>query len=223
MWRLTLLTFLTLAQLIWALEFTRHTQTVEVTPDQSTIHVDYAFSNPTKHKIDIAKIDAPCTCLSATLLDKEKLANKSTSIKPGAKGYVRATLDIGNFKGQLNKKLIVWTNEKGAPPQVLNLNVKVPSLVTAIPKSLSWKKNVKASQKEFSIIVSDSKPYKIISHKASNKNFKYQLTTEKEGYAYKLTVTPTNTKTPCFAAIELTTDSTEPRYQKIHCYLSIKP
>ena len=101
--------------------------------------------------------------------------------------------------------------------------LKVPYLIAAYPRSVSWKRGEAPTPKEFTIKVTDSEPIKIVSHKISNPAMEYSVETVKEGFEYKVTVTPKDTNKTVFSAIHFNTDSKEPRYQKVQIFVSVKP
>lgn len=103
------------------------------------------------------------------------------------------------------------------------MTIKVPHQIAAFPHALSWKKGDAPEAKEFVIKVMDEKPINILTHKSSSAAMDYTLETVKEGYEYKVTVTPKSTEAPHFASISLTTDSKNPRSKRVTCFMSVKP
>ena len=208
------------------LSFTTLNKEVVVRKGQESIEALYKFTNTSKEAITIRKFDAPCTCLSAQFtggsLDEK---TGMPTYQAGAKGTVKGILELGKFKGEVNKKILIWSNQDAdsSPSVLLTMVVKVPYLITAYPSAHSWNRLEAAEEKVFAVKVTDAEPMQIVSYKVSNKNFDCQLETIKEGFEYKLTVTPTSTAKTTFGAIQLTTDSNEPRYKKLQCFVSIKP
>ena len=68
--------------------------------------------------------------------------------------------------------------------------VKVPYLITAYPSAHSWNRHEAAEEKVFAVKVTDAEPMQIVSYTVSSKNFDCQLETVKEGFEYKIAVTP---------------------------------
>lgn len=214
-------------QALWAdLSFTTLNKEVEVKSGQERIEALFEFTNTSKDAMTIRKFDAPCTCLSAQFtggsLDEQ---TGMPTYQAGAKGAVKGILELGKFKGEINKKILIWSKQDAdsSPSVLLTMVVKVPYLITAYPSAHSWNRHEAAKAKVFAIKVMDSEPMQITGYKVSSKNFDCQLETVKEGFEFKLTVTPSSTAKTTFGAIQLTTDSNEPRYKKLQCFVSIKP
>lgn len=209
-----------------SLDFKDDTMVVDVPVKQTRVIVDYPFTNTSDKPVSIRRFDAPCACLTAETVGGTKAPNSTAvSFEPGESGSIKGILDLGKFKGTIEKKILVWTDsDKDSSPSIrLSMTVKVPYQIAAFPNALSWKKGSAVESKELSIKVMDEKPINIRTHKSSSPAITYKIETIKEGFEYKVTVTPKSTAKTTFASIQFTTDSKNPRSKRVTCFTSVKP
>lgn len=214
----------TLASWSGSLEFAQISKQVDVPVKQTRIVVEYPFTNTSDKHVSIRRFDAPCACLTAEATGGTKNTNGSVEYSPGESGAIKGILDLGKFKGTIEKKILVWTDaDKESNPSIqLNMEVKVPYEIAAFPQALSWKTGGSITSKEFKIKVMGDKPINILSHKSSSKDINYKVETVKKGYEYKVTVTPNGTTKPLFASLRFSTDSKNPRSKRLNCFVSVK-
>ena len=207
------------------LTFPSKHQVVEVPVKQTKVTVSYPFTNKSDKTVKIRRFDAPCACLTAETTGGTKVSKGVVSYAPGESGTIKGMLDLGKFKGTVEKKILVWTDsDKDSSPSIrLCMSVKVPHQIAAYPSSLSWKKGGSGEPQEFTIRVTDNSPIHITSHKSSSSDIQYTVETVIEGFEYKVTATPINTTKPLFASIRFTTDSKNPRSKRVTAFVSVKP
>lgn len=193
--------------------------------DTQRLEVLFPFKNESNEVVHITRYDAPCSCMSAMITGGTVQKDGTVKIAPGESGAVKGVFDLGNAKGELNKKIMLWTahDKNDSPSIVLESQVIIPKLIEAVPKSLIWRVGGKATTKTISIKVSDTQPIHIAKHMCSNTNLEYQLKTITPGFEYLLEVTPKSTAIPIFAAVRMTTDSKNPRYQTLQTFMTVKP
>lgn len=214
--------FLTNAQ---NLTFDSKVQKVPTAADTQKLEVFFPFKNNSKEVVHITQYDAPCSCMSAMITGGTVQQDGTVKVAPGESGVVKGIFDLGNAKGKLKKKIMLWTgaDKKDAPSIVLESEVVIPKLIEAVPKSLIWVVGSQPTTKTISIKVNDTKPINIVKHMCSNTNLGYQLKTIKPGFEYQLEVTPKSTAIPIFAAVRMTTDSKNPRFKSLQTFMTVKP
>ncbi|MFT5882540.1 MAG: hypothetical protein ACI9FG_001044 [Crocinitomicaceae bacterium] len=227
----SLITFtsLLLAQLSLAageLTFETKDKAVALAPDAKKIEVLFPFKNESTEDIVLMRYDAPCTCMSAQLKGGTAISKDGpVRFAPGEEGVFKGLFELGNFKGTVDKKIVVWA--KGDPEEtpsiILTTKVSIPYLIAAFPQSLVWNIGEDLKPKIITIKVDNIEPIKIIKHSCTSPQIDYTLVTIKEGFEYKLTITPKSTDKVMFAALRLTTDSPNPRYKSVQTFMTVKP
>lgn len=207
------------------LDFDQSVKTVNAQADTKLLEVLFPFKNTTSKTIHITKYDAPCSCMSAVIKGGSIQSDKTVKFAAGEEGVVKGIFDLGNAKGKLNKKIMLWAADDSAdkPSMVLEARVTIPKLIEASPKSLSWPVGSEPTTKTISIVVHDKKPIRIVKHAGSSPKLSYELKTVKEGFQYELVVTPESTEKPLFGAVRLSTDSKNPRFKSLQTFMTVKP
>ncbi len=225
---ITLTSFL-LVQLSLAageLSFETKDKAVAAAADAKKIEVLFPFKNTSNEDVVVMRYDAPCTCMSAQLKGGTPISkNGPVRFAPGEEGVFKGVFELGNFKGTVDKKIVVWA--KGDPEEnpsiMLTTKVTIPYLIAAFPQSLLWNVGEELKPKIITIKVDNAEPIKVIKHSCSSPQIDYTMETVKEGFEYKLTITPKSTDKVLFAALRLTTDSKNPRYKTVQTFITVKP
>lgn len=189
-------------------------------PEAKTIIVEFPFTvegEATK----ITGYDAPCTCLAARVEPTNDDGSAKLLWQPGEKGKIVAKFEMGNFKGTVDKGIILNTDKKGSPHELI-LRVTIPVLLEIEPATHKWEIGGEADERVFSIKVQGDQPIKLIENSGTNSNFPYTLNTIKEGWEYQIKVKPISVTTGGFGMIRLKTDSENPKYQNEQVFLVIK-
>ena len=226
---LIILTSLLLAQpslAVGKLSFETKDKAVDAAADAKVIEVIYPFKNSSKEDVVVMRYDAPCTCMSAQLKGGTPVSEGGpVRFAPGEEGVFKGVFELGNFKGTVDKKIVVWAkgDPEEAPSIMLTTKVTIPYLIAAFPQSLLWNIGEELKPKFITIKVDNADPIKVIKHSCSSPQIDYTMETVKEGFEYKLTVTPKSTEKVLFAALRLTTDSKNPRYKTVQTFITVKP
>lgn len=226
---LIILTTLLLAELSQAageLSFENKDKSVSAAADAKKIEVLFPFKNTSSEDVVVERYDAPCSCMSAQLKGGKAISKGGpVSFSPGEEGVFKGIFELGNFKGTVDKKIVVWAkgDSEEKPSIILSTKVTIPYLIAAFPQSLLWNIGEEVKPKIITIKVDNDKPIKIIKHSCSSPSVDYSMETVKAGFEYKLIVTPKSTDKVLFAAIRLTTDSKNPRYKTVQTFMTVKP
>ncbi|MEO1856647.1 MAG: DUF1573 domain-containing protein [Rubritalea sp.] len=223
------LTSLLLTQLSLAageLTFKTKDKSIAAAADAKKVEIIFPFKNFSTEEVTVMRYDAPCTCMSAQLKGGTPISkNGPVRFAPGEEGAFKAIFELGNFKGTVDKKIVVWAkgDTEENPSIMLTTKVTIPYLIAAFPQSLLWNIGEELKPKVITIKVDNADPIKIIKHSCSSPQIDYMLETVKEGFEYKLTITPKSTEKVLFAALRLTTDSDNPRYKTVQTFTTVKP
>ena len=171
--------------------------------DATTLVREYKFTNTGAKPIKITQADAGCSCLAV-----EVAAGKFT-YAPGESGTLRATFEIGNFQGTVEKPILIWLegDRDDAPSGKVTLRVHIPVIIALEPKTLKWEQGGPAEMKSIDIKMEYEKPIKVTSVTTSNGNFNAKTVTIEEGKHYKVEVTPQGTAAGGFTIVRIETDS----------------
>lgn len=223
---LTIVLFSQLSSVAGELRFVTKEKSVNAAADAKKVEVLFPFKNTSSEDVVIERYDAPCSCMSAQLKGGVAVTKGgAVRFAPGDEGVFKGLFELGNFKGTVDKKIVVWAkgDPEGKPSIILSTKVTIPYLIAAFPQSLLWSIGEKAKPKFITVKVDNDEPIKIIKHSCSSPEFEYTMETVNEGFEYKLTVTPKTTHKVLFAALRLTTDSDNPRYKTVQTFMTVKP
>lgn len=177
----------------------------------------FPFKNTGDEAVRIEKHDSGCSCLAV------EEVNGKVEFAPGESGVLRATFEIANFRGEVDKPILVWLkgDAEEKPSIVLNVRVVVPVLVEMEPKTLRWKVNELATPQKFHLKVVSEQPLKVVSATGGNGRFAVKLIPIKEGESYDVEVTPLDTAQPGIAVFQIETDSQITRHKSLQGFAVI--
>ncbi len=201
------------------LTFESHLVTVNAPADAKEVKAKFTFTNNSTETITVKKMDAPCSCLSATITPKSYLAD---GIKPGESGTITGVFQLGTFKGTVKKSIALWTDEGNAPSIFLEAEVVIPVLFEIEPKTLIWDVGETHEPKSYTIKVNHTEPINIVSHRSTNTDYPYTITPIKEGWEYKVTVDPVSCESPGIGIISFKTDCKIPKHRKAQAFVVVK-
>ncbi len=203
-----------------ALTFDSHLVTVNAAADAKEVRAEFIFTNNSSEVIKVTKMDAPCSCLSATMTPKRYLKD---GIKPGESGKITGLFQLGTFKGTVKKSIALWTDEGSQAPSIfLEAEVIIPVLFEIEPKTLIWKVGEEHEPKSYTIKVNHSDPINIVSHRSTNPDYPYTVTPVKQGWEYKVTVDPVSCETPGIGIIRFKTDCKISKHKSAQAFVVVK-
>ncbi|MCX6880861.1 MAG: DUF1573 domain-containing protein [Verrucomicrobia bacterium] len=172
---------------------------------------DFKFVNNTDKPITLAKFAKGCSCLSV------QISNSKMVYAPGEEGVIRATMEIGNMVGVVDKSMSLWFDQdpEDKPSQTLTVRVHIPVLVKMDVKTLKWTTGGTGDAQKIDLRMEHTKPVYILSATCNSKAFNLQLKALEEGNHYELLVTPVNINEPGMGIIRIETDCDVPNH-KIH-------
>jgi hypothetical protein len=202
--RVGIFTWLVLAVFTQAggLEFTETLKEVDAGADATLVTTEFSFTNKGDKPASITKSDSGCSCL------KIEISGGKLKYAPGESGVVRATFEMGNFSGTVDKMVALWINDDSVdnPSTRLTVRVHIPVLVELEPKTLKWDLGTKADPQIIRIQMAEGKSIRVTGVTSSSESFACELKTVEKGEKYDLIVTPRNIDTPGMTVIRVETD-----------------
>lgn len=201
-----------------ALTFDKELVVIHAPPDAKSVVAQFSFENKTDKPVTIAKFDKVCACIGV------QVSNGKLVYAPGETGQIRATFDMGNFAGVVNKTVVLWLDND--PPEkpslTLTVEVHIPVLVVLSEKTLKWTLGGSPETQKIDVTMDYSKPIKIVSTSCTSDNIKVEIKTLEEGKHYELLVTPADVKDPGLAIIRIETDCEIPRHKILQVFAVIR-
>jgi hypothetical protein len=184
------------------LEFESRLREVHASADAVTVIADFNFKNTSDKPVSIANTDSGCSCLGV------EVSGGKLSYAPGESGLIRATFEVGNFSGIVDKVIALWLDKDplDQPSQTLTVRVHVPVLVVLEPKTVRWDLNGKPEPQTIGIRMAEGETIRVLSVKSSSPGFSLDLKTLEEGRKYDLVVTPLAMTAPSLAVVRIETD-----------------
>ena len=89
---------------------------------------EFAFTNVGEATLKIAEVKSTCRCTAAAVSGRE--------IGPGKSGAIKATLQTGTLRGQLTKRVYVYTNDPIEPRATLTITAEVKQEIEVQPTGI---------------------------------------------------------------------------------------
>lgn len=184
------------------LEFDKALKELDVPPTENTVSTDFTFTNSSDKPVKITKYDAACSCMSLQVKGGKLL------YAPGESGVLRATFEMGNFSGVVDKALQLWLDDdpETKPSVVLTVRVKIPVLVEIEPKTLRWELDAQAEPQTVKITMNYEEPIEVLNVATNNDSFSATLKTVEAGKSYEVEVVPLKTDRPALSIIKVATN-----------------
>jgi len=175
---------------------------VNAPADATIVTTDFEFTNKGDKPMSITKTDPGCSCL------KVEISGGKLKYAPGESGVVRATFEMGNFSGTVDKMVALWVDDDPSdkPSKQLVVRVNIPVLVAIEPKTVKWDLGGKATPQVIQIRMAGDKPIRVIAANSSSESFACEIKTLEEGRKYDLIVTPKEMNAPGMTVIRIETD-----------------
>jgi hypothetical protein len=212
--------WLTLAAFAQAagLEFTEMLKEIKAPVDAAMVTVDFNFTNKGDKPVTITKSDPGCSCV------KVQVSGGKLKYAPGESGVVRATFEMGNFSGTVDKSIALFIDKdpEDKPSMTLTLRVHIPVLIALEPKTVKWDlggSNIEPQT--IKIRMAEGKPIRVTGIKPSSDAFSYELKMLEEGKKYDVIVTPLSLKVPGISVIRIETDCKIARHRIQQAFATI--
>ncbi len=191
------------------LEFPEILKEIKAPSDVPTVTADFDFTNKSDKPVSISKSDGGCSCM------KVQVSGGKLKYEPGESGVVRATFEMGNFSGTVDKMVAIWVDgdSPSSPSLKLTVRIHIPVLVNLDPKTVRWNIEDKAEPKIIKIQMSEGATIHVNNVTSSSESFSYELKTLEKGKNYELAVIPKDTKVPGIGVFRIETDCAISKHQ----------
>jgi hypothetical protein len=191
------------------LNFEKTLLEIPVAADAMTTVADFCFTNSTDRPITIDRVEKDCSCATV------QVSGGKLCYAPGEKGVIRATFELGNLAGEVEKSMTLFLagDPDDKPTHTLTVRVRIPVLVKLSQKTLRWPLGGQAQPQKIDIEMVHTKPIRVLSTQCSTKGFMIELKAIEEGRRYELWVTPAATTEAGMGLIRLDTDCEIPRHR----------
>jgi hypothetical protein len=150
------------------------------------VKAQFPFTNAGTGPVTIDAVESGCGCTTTTL---DKL-----TYQPGEKGSVQALFHIGERTGFQDK--IIRVRIHGVrDPVILSMATFIPELMKIEPRFVFWRVGDPPEPRTIKLTVQPEAKLAHLHVISTNPKFKTTLETLREGSAYRLVVTPTDTAT----------------------------
>lgn len=218
--RLPLILWLALSAVLPAAElaFPQTTKDVRTAADATTIDVDFPFSNTSGQPVVIARFQSNCSCMSVAVQDGKQ------RYEPGESGVVRATFDVKNLSGEVERFAVLWLegDPEDKPSVKLTVKFHIPEVVKIEPKTVKWEIGGKPEPQVVRIMMDAADPVHITAVGSASPAFKHELKTIAEGKEYELVITPVATDKPALGLFRLDTDCKLERHRMKQVFAMIR-
>jgi len=167
-----------------------------------TITREYRFKNISTKTVTITQADAGCSCLAA------EVANGKLEYAAGEEGVLRATFEIGNLQGLVEKTIHIWLkgDAEESPSTSVQLQVYIPIIINLAPKTVNWVSGEDVAPKLIEVKIEHDKPVHVTKTESSSEMFSTKILTVEKGKHYQIEVTPKGADQVGLSIIRIETD-----------------
>src|SRR5690242_16743363 len=144
----------------------------------------FKYQNAGKTPVHFKSVKASCGCTAAQ--------SQKDEVKPGEKGEVTATFNIGDRTGTQVKTVTVETDDPTTPHTVLTLRTIIPQQLEINPTFVFWKQGDKPEPKAITVKVGKEFTVKHIKVTSSTQDFQTKVEDAGKG-EFKIDVQPKDT------------------------------
>lgn len=199
------------------LEFSSKVLEADAKPDANEVVFDFPFANKSGKHLIIREVVPNCSCLGLSI------KGGKMAYAPGEEGVLRATMDITNLSGDVEKVAAVFLNgdPEIKPSSMLTVKARIPVLVEVSPKTVRWNIGEKPDPKIVKVTMHHDKPIRVLSVNTGKELFRHQLKTIEDGRQYELEITPVDTSKPDIQVFEIVTDCAIKRHKAVQAYADV--
>lgn len=200
-----------------ALDFPSKALEATAKPDANEVSIDFPFSNKSGRHLIIREVVPTCSCLTLSI------KGGKLDYAPGEEGVLRATMDLANLSGDVEKVAAVFLegDQETKPSSMITVRAHIPVLVEVSPKTARWNLGEKPDPKVVRITMHHDKPIRILSVETNKDLFRHQLKTIEDGKLYELEITPTDTAKADLQVFNLVTDCNIKRHKNAQAFADV--
>jgi len=177
--------------------------------DATRVDVDFPFTNASGQPVTITRFQSNCSCMTVAVQGGKQ------RYEPGESGVVRATFDVQNLSGEVERFAVLWLegDPEDKPSVKLNVNFHIPEVVKVEPKTVKWEVGAKPEPQVIRITMQAGEPVHIKAVGGTGSAFKHELKTVVDGQEYELVLTPASTAAPVLGVFRMETDCKNERHR----------
>jgi hypothetical protein len=165
------------------LEWNASTLEATVEAGASSVEGIYSFENKSDETVTVQSIQTGCDCTEA-VTDKK-------NYKPGDKGVLLVTFDIGEREGPQKKKITVLTNDPEHPVHELTFKTTVPYWCQVEPPILNWFAETSGQPLAARLVPAEGRVIRNVRLKKPGEHFSVEIS--KVDKVWHITATPRST------------------------------
>ncbi len=170
-------------------------------PSISVVDLDYEFTNTSDSPLAVEGFVQSCGCMVGEW--------DGTPVKPGERGKIKAKFLTQGLRGTVRKNLTVKFFESASVELFAEVNITEALVYSA--QTLRWVTGEEPKSQQVDIAVNPQTPTRVLSVSGNDPAFACELQTVKDACAYKIIITPRDTKTERICVLQVRTDSKDPR------------
>lgn len=140
----------------------------EVMQGESVVHT-FAFKNAGDALLVIDRVQSTCGCTGVLLSDK--------NIPAGETGTIKATFDSSRFRGQVQKNILLYSNNPGTNPLTFTVKGKVREPLGVNPARLVFGQVAVGQTKTVTAVLTNNsgRSLKLVNLRTSNVDFRAEV------------------------------------------------
>jgi hypothetical protein len=162
-------------------EWEREEMVLVVHPIQRKASAEFKFRNAGKKAVDFLSLRPSCGCLS--------IYPQKKHYQPGESGTLKVVFDLANRSGPQEKTVKVVTSDNPARIKKLVLKVNIPEAYRLSATRLLWKENQR-EMRAVTLVNISGQAIAVGRVTSSDPHLKIELKTIREGFEYRLELTP---------------------------------
>jgi len=213
----SILLFLTENSLLHAQQLQWETEQLAFQPSPAATEIvaHFKFKNTGAASAIIKSVNSSCSCTTPTM--------RQQSFAPGEAGEVTVTYTIGTRTGVQEQTIAVASNDPQRPFTLLRIKVTIPEMVQLHPDSLKWSPAEPRTPKVIMLEVAPTYPVTTITVQSSNPLVAAKVETVTPGTAYRIIVTPGESRTTAVARLSIHTDYPPSHPKTYSAHIRVEP
>ena len=180
------------------LQFDSSVERATATPASPSVTLRYPFVVEGARAITVTSLEPGCSCLRLSLLPDKK------TFSPGERAEVVAEYSTGTLAGRNQRTFLIGTAEAGTVE--LTAEVTIPKVITLSPGILSWPGGGTPKPQALTLANETPDPIRITGVDFTRAGFDWTVETVRDGFEYRLHLTPGAGSEPATTGIIVHTD-----------------
>lgn len=197
-----------------ALEWQQTQFDYTATAEDDSVSANFSFRNTGDYPVTIQEVHSDCGCTVAK--------TERSVYLPGEEGKVLSTFTFGQRMGRQMKNIRIRMDDPQNPTVTLTMSVDIPRLMKFTPSVLVWEAGQFGKTQWINAVKEGPLPVKVVSARSTDARMLVVVETLEEGQHYHIGVTPTNTRQPLSAVINVVTDAPGQDRKEFRLFATVK-